>query len=104
MILTTTTFAEYFGSLDALFNLGLRYDIDNSEFVIGAKEDFYKVTKIITLGEVKDLEISVSQDDYFNSIKAGYKDKLDYEEVNGNQNFNVPAEFSNPVKAIGLSR
>ena len=40
-----TSFADYFKSIDALFNLGMWYDQENSEFVIAAKEDFYEVAK-----------------------------------------------------------
>lgn len=94
----TTSFADYFKSVDALFNLGMWYD--GTEFVIADKADFYKPTKIITLGEVEGLEVSISQEDYFNRILCGYRDKLTYEEVNGNQNFNVATEFANDGKRI----
>jgi hypothetical protein len=96
-----SSFADYFKSIDAMFNLGCWYDADNTEFVIAAKGDFYDgTTKIITLGEVKDLEISVAQEEYFNIIKSGYRNKLDFEDVNGNQNFNVPGEFANDGERI----
>lgn len=95
-----TSFADFFKTLDALYNLGMYWDADNSEFVIGDKEDFYKDSKIITLGEVEELEISIATEQYFNSIKTGYQEKLDYEDVNGSQNFNVPGEFANDGKRI----
>ena len=94
----TTNFADYFKSIDALFNLGFWYD--GTDFVIAAKEDFYKTSEIISLGEVEGLETTIAGDEYFNSIKCGYRDKLSYEEVNGNQNFNVPMEFANGGKRI----
>lgn len=96
----TTSFTDYFKTLDALYNLGLWYDKDESEFVIGLKAAFYKVEKIITLGEVKDLEVTIAQDEYFNKIVTGYSEKLDYEDVNGTQVFNVPGEFANDGKRI----
>ena len=96
----TTTFYDYFKSLDTIYNLGIKYDPTNSEFDIVTKEDLFKDTKIITLGEVKDLEVSVASDEYFNKITCGYKDKLDYEGINGNQTFNVNTEFANDTKII----
>lgn len=95
-----STFADFFKSIDALFNLGFWYDQDNTEFVIAAKEDFYEVANIITLGEVKDLEISVSQDEYFNKIKCGYQKEVEYDDVNGQQVPNVPMEFANDGRRI----
>lgn len=94
----TTSFFDYFKSIDALFNLGCWYD--GTEFSIAAKEDFYKVSKIITLGEVQELEISVATDEYFNSVLCGFQDQLSYEETNGTQNFNVACEFANDGKRI----
>ena len=96
----TVSFEDYFKSIDALFNLGMMYDEQNSEFVIAAKEDFYKVSKIITLGEVQELEISIASNHYFNKIQAGYSKSLRYEEVNGGQNFNVQTVFINDGKRI----
>ena len=94
-----TTFADYFKTLDVLFNLGLWYDASAGEFVIAAKEDFYKVSNIITLGEVQDLEKSVAVDHYFNEVLAGYP-KVDYEETNGQTVPNVPVTFANDGKII----
>ena len=96
----TTNFADYFKSIDALYNLGCWYDADNSEFQIKAKEDFYKVSKIITLGEVQELERSIATNEYFNKILIGYKEVLSYEETNGTQNFNVNGSFANDGKRI----
>ena len=95
-----TTFANYFKSIDALYNLGLWYDAANTEFVIAAKEDFYRVDSIVTLGEVQELEISVSGDDYFNNILSGYSKTVEYDDVNGQQVPNVPVEFANDGKRI----
>lgn len=95
-----STFANYFKSIDALYNLGLWFDAANNEFIIAAKEDFYKVTKIITLGEVQELEISIAEEQYFNSIKAGYQKEVDYEETSGQIVPNVPVEFANDGKRI----
>ena len=92
-----TSFKDYFMSMDALANLGMWYD--GTEFIISDKVDFYRDEKIITLGEVQNLETSVATDHYFNKIKAGYP-TVRYEEVNGNQNFNVPYEMSNPGQRI----
>ncbi len=94
----TTTFADYFKSIDALFNLGFWHN--GTDFTIAAKEDFYRVESIITLGEVQDLEISIAQDEYFNNIKCGYQKEVSYEEVNGQQVPNVPTEFANDGQII----
>lgn len=95
-----TTFADYFKSIDALYNLGLWFDADNDEFVIAAKEDFYKVSSIVTLGEVQELEISIAGEQYFNSVLAGYGKDVEYNSVNGQQVPNVPVEFANDGKRI----
>lgn len=89
-----TTFWDLFKSIDALFNLGLWYN--GTDFEIKEKADYYKVESIITLGEVKDLEISVAADHYFNRVLAGYRSEVSYEDVNGQQMPNVPVEFVNP--------
>ena len=95
-----TSFADFFKSIDALFNLGMWYNQTNSEFTIAAKADFYKVSKIVTLGEVQELEISVAADHYFNNIKCGYEKDVSYEETNGTQVPNVPVEFANNVQRL----
>jgi hypothetical protein len=94
----TTSFWDYFKSIDALRNLGCWYD--GTEFIIAEKEDFYSVSEIIVLDEVADLEISVAKDKYFNKVICGYKDELSYEDVNGNQTFTVPMEYSNDGQRI----
>ena len=91
-----TSFRDYFQSINSLFNLGVWYN--GTDFEIKAKEDYYKVSKIITLGEVQGLEISVAGDHYFNKVIAGYRDTLDYEDVNGKQVFNVRGEFTSAIK------
>ncbi len=95
-----STFTDYFKSLDAVGNLGLWYDQTNDEFVIKAKKDFYKVAKIVTLGEVQELEITIGADQYFNEVLTGYAQDVDYEESNGQQVPNVPASFVNDGKRI----
>lgn len=91
-----TSFADYFKSIDALMNLGCWYN--GSEFIIDSKDTFYRDEEIIDLGDVQDLEISVATEKYFNTINCGYRDELSYNEVSGNQNFNVPMSFGNPSK------
>jgi len=95
-----TTFADFFKSLDAIANLGLWFDQDNDEFIIAAKEDFYRTDKIITLGEVQELEKSIGSDQYFNEVLTGYQKEVDYQEANGQQVPNVPASFANNGKRI----
>jgi hypothetical protein len=93
-----TSFEDYYKSIDAIFNLGFWYD--GTDFIIDTKETFYRDAEIISLGEVKGLEISISTKDYFNTIKCGYNESLSFDEVNGNQNFNVPTSFANDGKRI----
>ena len=92
-----TSFADFFKAIDAVGNLGCWYN--GTEFQIKEKTEYYKDSKIITLGEVQDLEISVSGEDYFNKIKVGYKE-VSYDEVNGQQVPNVSAEFANNTQRI----
>jgi hypothetical protein len=94
------SFADYFKHISALYNVGLGYSYNTNDFNILEIINYYKNTKIIDLGEVTDLEISVFQDGYHNKILAGYTGKLDYEDLNGNQNYNVEAEFSNSGRAV----
>jgi hypothetical protein len=95
-----SSFSDFFKSLDAVGNLGLWYDQENSEFVIAAKEDFYRTDKIITLGEVQELEISIATDHYFNKVLTGYQKEIDYEAANGQQVPNVPGSFANDIQRI----
>ncbi len=94
----TTSFADFFKSIDGLFNLGFWHN--GTDFTISDKADFYKVSEIISLGEVQELEISVASDEYFNTVLAGYSKDVSYEEVNGAQAFNTPFEFVNDGKRI----
>jgi len=92
------SFRDFFKSIDALFNLGFWYD--GTEFVIAEKETFYRDDSIITLGEVKDLEITIAKDKYFNKVLGGYAPFAPYEDVNGQQVPNVQAEYANDGQRV----
>lgn len=95
------SFRDYFKSLDALHNIGAGYDRINERFFIEDKSEFYKSGLLMfTLSGVVDLTVTPYDQYYFNEIKAGYKNNVEYEERNGVNEFNTPADYSvnQPVK------
>jgi len=95
-----TSVRKMFKSLSALNPIGLWYDAVNDEWDLLSLDNFYRNDNIITLGEVADFERTIDEKYYHNAIKGGYVTKLEYEKINGNQNFNTLTEYSNTLSNI----
>lgn len=89
-----------FKTFSSIYGLGMGYDLVNDRFYIEKLSEFYQVNNLmIVLGEVNNLTISPAKH-YFSTIKAGYEEKGDYEELQGAYELNVNREYSTeaPVK------
>lgn len=95
-----TSFKDLFKALYSIQPIGFWYSEANNRWELNQITDFYKDSGVFDLGEVKDLEISVDESYYFNTVKAGYTGKLEYENINGNQNFATETKYSNSVKRV----
>jgi hypothetical protein len=95
-----TTFKKLFHALNMFKPIGLWYSYSDERWELNEIKDFYKDSEILDIGKVKNLEISVDEQYYFNTIKIGYQEELDYEDINGNQNFAVLTNYSTGVKRI----
>lgn len=96
----TTSIRDFFKSLHAITPIGLWYDQANDKWVIDHISQFYKNTQIISIGEVANFERYVDEKYYHNTIKAGYSQKIEYENTNGLRNFNDSREYSNVINSI----
>lgn len=95
------SFRNLFKSFDAIFNLGLSYDIENERFYIDEKDQFYKKNLLIAdLEEVSSFTIKPYRNAYFNKIECGYDADGDYNDYGGANEVNLKSEFSiyQPVK------
>lgn len=94
-------FKDFWQSLMSVFALAMQYNSTLGRFEIIKEIDSFDDTNQITLlDNVKDLEIYPAKEVLFNNIKAGYKEKPEYEELDGASEYNVPAEFETPINAI----
>jgi hypothetical protein len=95
------SFRELYKIFDGIYNLGVGFDYTNDRFYIEQKQEFYKSNYFMfELSSVKDLKIKPLGDEYYSQIFSGYKNKVEYEELQGANEYNVPTEhsISLPVK------
>jgi hypothetical protein len=94
-------FRDLFKSFNAIYNLGVGFDYANNRFYIEEKQNFYKSNYFMfEIDNVKDLKIKPLGEEYYSQILSGTKNKVEYEEVQGANEYNVPSEhsISMPVK------
>jgi hypothetical protein len=94
-------FRDLFKSFDAVYNLGVGFDYTNDRFYIEEKQNFYKSNYFMfEIDNVKDLKIKPLGEEYYSQILSGTKNRVEYEEVQGANEYNVPSEhsISMPVK------
>ena len=96
----TTSFKNLFKAINSISPIGFWYSHANSRWELKDITQFYGTNKILDLGEVSELEISIDESYYHNKIIAGTTKSLKYEKINGNQNFATKSEYSNDVKRI----
>ena len=94
-----TTFNDMFEDASKRWMLGLGLDATNR--IILEKLDYFfdRTTLIADLGEVKDLELSVAEEYFFNSLKVGMK-KQQYDQLNGRDEFNQSTTFKLPFVRV----
>lgn len=89
-----TSFEQFYNSMRAVF--GLEYDISGNTIAFKPRSDLFKDTKAIDITDVTDLELSVNTSHIYSSLKIGFK-KIDYNKVNGKDEFRFTNEFSSGV-------
>lgn len=89
-----TSFEQFYNSMRAVF--GLEYDISGNTIAFKPRSDLFKDTKAIDITDVTDLELSVNTSHIYSSLKIGFK-KVDYNKVNGKDEFRFTNEFSSGV-------
>lgn len=94
-----TTFNDMFEDASKRWMLGLGLDATNR--IILEKLDYFfdRTTLIADLGEVKDLELSVAEEYFYNSLKVGMK-KQQYDQLNGRDEFNQSTTFKLPFVRV----
>lgn len=96
--LVTTSFADFFASYNAIYNLGIK--VENNVLWVEPKSDLYgDGEQILDIGEVKELEVSTADKFIANVVKCGYPDQ-DYDENSGKYEFNTEHSFSLPVTVV----
>jgi hypothetical protein len=96
----TLNFKDWFKSIDRMANIALWFDKVNDRFRIEEKEQVYKDELILDLGTVSEFKIRPWKEGYFTQLLTGTREKGDYEEIQGAQEYNIQSEHSSdfPVK------
>lgn len=89
-----TSFEQFYNSMRAVF--GIEYDIVGTTINFKTRENIFKNTKSINIEDVTDLSLSVNNSHIYSSLKIGFK-KVDYNKVNGKDEFRFTNEFSTGV-------
>lgn len=91
-----TTFKDLFTNFNRNLNIGM--SVSEKVATIKSKKDYYTSTLITHLGEIKNFNLSLS-DDIFNDIKVGYPDET-FDDVNGRDAFNQTQQYKAPVTRV----
>ena len=94
-----TKFNDMFADASKRWMLGLGLDATNKIVIERLQSFFDSSTLIADLGEVKDLELSVAEEYFFNSLKVGMKIQ-DYDQLNGRDEFNQSTTFKLPFVRV----
>ena len=92
---------DLFRTIDGMGFLGMSYDRPNDRFFIDYKTAFFDESyTMFDLGEVDDFVVSPYTEAYFNEVKFGYAEDVEYDELQGANAFNVPCShfLDVPVK------
>ncbi len=84
---------------DSKVRYGAGLGIENKKIVIEDYEHFLNETDPITLGQAKDLNVSVATDLLHNTVKIGYNEKF-IDDVNGKLSFNNTHLYTSPVSKV----
>lgn len=94
-----STFNDMFEDASKRWMLGLGLDATNRIVIERLQSFFDGGTLIADLGEVKDLELSVAEEYFFNSLKVGMK-RQQYDQLNGRDEFNQSTTFKLPFVRV----
>lgn len=97
-----SSFNDLFESCNALWNLGMRIEVDSDgkEFIrVEPKEYFYDLSSVITISGVADIETVPAIDLLYNEFEVGYsKWNLNIGRVSGIDEFNSKRNYSVPIE------
>jgi len=86
---------DLFQTFASIYNLGMGFDRSNDRFYIAEIQDFYNPGYFMfDLGEVKEMVIKPYKEGYFSQILSGYGNKVEYEDFQGVNEYNVPTEHA----------
>ncbi len=86
---------QLFKTIDALAFFGIGYDRINDRFYLDHKTAFFDDSTILfNLGDISGLTRKPAKEHYFNEISFGYNEDVEYEELQGANEFNVPCVHS----------
>lgn len=94
-----STFNKMFEDASKRWMLGLGLDATNRIVIERLQSFFDGSTLIADLGEVKDLELLVAEEYFFNSLKVGMESQ-DYDQLNGRGEYNQSTTFKLPFTRI----
>jgi hypothetical protein len=83
----------------SLRRLGLALGIEGDFIRIEPHAYFFRTTTSLTLGEVKELSVELSEDMVYNTIKTGYGNYT-YDKVNGLDEFNVQQNWKTNITKV----
>ncbi|MCP4761827.1 MAG: hypothetical protein GY870_08595, partial [archaeon] len=92
---------DLFKSFDSIYSIGLSYDRANERFYIESKSEFYNSSsQMFELTDVKNFVRKPYKTGYFSEIKNGINKKIEYEEIQGANEYNLNNEktVSIPIK------
>ena len=97
----STTFKEFFENVDAIFNIGMRVQIENGREILRVepKEYFFNSSKIFSVFSVSDMNKTPAVEYIYNTYDNGYdKWNLNITGSNAIDEFNSKHSYTLPVK------
>jgi hypothetical protein len=96
-----TSLTDFFTSVDAILNTALGNEKDSSLagehlFLERKKYVFDPTSVTLSIGDVSDLLIGVSENDFFNNLKIGFPEQK-YDEKQGNLEYNTTSQYNSPI-------
>lgn len=96
------SFRDLFTSLNAIHPIYLGYDTANSRFIIDSIENRYDDTEIVEIDNPAGFKRIFKESLYFNEIKSGQKNKVEYDNFNGVEEAITPYTFGTSISVKGI--
>lgn len=93
----TLNFKDWFQSLNAITPIYLGYDEDNQRFVLDSIENRYGNTVLIEINNPAKFKRTFKESLYFNLIKAGQRNKVEYDIYNGVEEAMTPYDYGSSL-------